>query len=133
MPTTSAVVIGGSLSGMCAARVLSDFVDTITIVEHDGYPSAQEFRPRVPQARHVHSLLARGLREFEGFFPGFDRQMRKCGAVAVETGWDVATAEWVESAQPHGTMAIVCEQATYRIDRSRALPRSAQRTLSGAH
>jgi 2-polyprenyl-6-methoxyphenol hydroxylase-like FAD-dependent oxidoreductase len=91
LPTTRAVVIGGSLSGMCAARVLSDFVDTVTIIERDGYPSPHEFRPGVPQARHVHNLLARGLHEFEGFFPGFDRQMRECGAVAVETGWDVAT------------------------------------------
>ena len=39
MPTTSALVIGGSLAGLCAARVLSDFVDTVTIVERDAYPS----------------------------------------------------------------------------------------------
>jgi 2-polyprenyl-6-methoxyphenol hydroxylase-like FAD-dependent oxidoreductase len=84
-------VIGGSLAGMCAARVLSDFVDTVTIVERDAYASAHDFRPGVPQARHVHNLLARGLREFEGFFPGFERRMRECGAVAVESGWDVAT------------------------------------------
>jgi 2-polyprenyl-6-methoxyphenol hydroxylase-like FAD-dependent oxidoreductase len=91
LPTTSAVVIGGSLAGMCAARVLSDFVDAVTIIERDAYPSAHDFRPGVPQARHVHNLLARGLREFEGFFPGFENLMRECGAVAVETGWDVAT------------------------------------------
>jgi hypothetical protein len=87
LPTTSAIVIGGSLAGMCAARVLSDFVDTVTIVERDAYASAQDFRPGVPQARHVHNLLARGLREFEGFFPGFERRMREFGAVAVESGW----------------------------------------------
>jgi 2-polyprenyl-6-methoxyphenol hydroxylase-like FAD-dependent oxidoreductase len=96
MPTTSALVIGGSLAGMCAARVLSDVVDRVTIIEHDAYPSADEFRPGVPQARHVHNLLARGLRELESFFPGFERRMRDRGAVAVESGWDVATL-W-----PHG-------------------------------
>ena len=95
-PTTSALVIGGSLAGMCAARVLSDFVDRVTIIERDAYPSAPDFRPGVPQARHVHNLLARGLHEFEGFFPGFERRMRERGAVAVESGWDVATL-W-----PHG-------------------------------
>ena len=89
-------MIGGSLAGMCAARVLSDFVDTVTVIERDAYPSAHDFRPGVPQARHVHNLLARGLREFERFFPGFERRMRERGAVAVETGWDVATL-W-----PHG-------------------------------
>jgi hypothetical protein len=96
MPTTSALVIGGSLAGMCAARVLSDCVDRVTILERDAYPSAPDFRPGVPQARHVHNLLARGLHEFEGFFPGFERRLRERGAVAVESGWDVATL-W-----PHG-------------------------------
>ena len=91
MPTTSALVIGGSVAGMCAARVLSDVVDRVTIVERDAYPSAHEFRAGVPQARHVHNLLARGLHEFEGFFPGFERRLRERGAVAVESGWDVAT------------------------------------------
>src|SRR5262249_53531999 len=73
-----------------------DVVDSVTIIERDAYPSALGFRPGVPQARHVHNLLARGLRELERFFPGFDRWMRERGAVAVESGWDVATL-W-----PHG-------------------------------
>src|SRR5215831_433584 len=93
---TSALVIGGSLAGMCAARVLSEVMDQVTIVERDAYPSAPEFRPGVPQARHVHNLLARGLRELESLFPGFERRMGERGAVAVESGWDVATL-W-----PHG-------------------------------
>src|SRR5215471_10375779 len=96
MTATSALVIGGSLAGMCAARVLSDFVDKVTVIERDAYPSAPKFRPGVPQARHVHNLLARGLREFENFFPDFDARMRKRGAVSVERGWDTATL-W-----PHG-------------------------------
>ena len=101
MPTTNAIVIGGSLAGMCAARVLSDFVDAVTIVERDAYPSTPDFRRGIPQARHVHNLLARGLREFEGFFPGFERRMRERGAVAVESGWDVATL-WPHGWSPRG-------------------------------
>jgi 2-polyprenyl-6-methoxyphenol hydroxylase-like FAD-dependent oxidoreductase len=81
---------------MSAARVLSDVVDTVTIVERDAYPSGHDFRPGVPQARHVHNLLARGLRELEAFFPGFEARMREQGAVPVESSWDVATL-W-----PHG-------------------------------
>src|SRR6478672_13833540 len=96
MPATSALVIGGSLSGMCAARVLSDHFDTVTIIERDAYPSTLDFRQGVPQARHVHNLLARGLREFESFFPGFEARMLERGAVSVESGWDTATL-W-----PHG-------------------------------
>jgi len=88
---TTAIVIGGSLAGMCAARVLSEFADAVTLIERDAYPSGLEFRPGIPQARHVHNLLARGLREFESFFPGFEHRMLQSGAVPVETGWDVAT------------------------------------------
>jgi 2-polyprenyl-6-methoxyphenol hydroxylase-like FAD-dependent oxidoreductase len=95
-PASSALVIGGSLAGLCAARVLSDHVDKVTIIERDAYPAAFDFRPGVPQARHVHNLLARGLREFESFFPGFEARMRERGAVPVESGWDTATL-W-----PHG-------------------------------
>jgi len=32
MPATSALVIGGSLAGMCAARVLSDNFDSVRII-----------------------------------------------------------------------------------------------------
>ena len=69
MPATSALVIGGSLAGMCAARVLSDVFDKVTIIERDAYPSAPDFRQGVPQARHVHNLLARGLRELLRYRP----------------------------------------------------------------
>src|SRR6516225_2303373 len=96
MPATSALVIGGSLAGMCAARVLSEVFDKVTIIERDAHPSAPDFRQGVPQARHVHNLLTRGLREFESFFPGFEARMRERGAVPVEAGWDTATL-W-----PHG-------------------------------
>src|SRR5215831_3722067 len=96
MTAASALVIGGGLAGMCAARVLSDFVDKVTIIERDAYPSSLEFRSGVPQARHVHNLLARELHEYESFFPGFEARMRERGAVSVESGWDTATL-W-----PHG-------------------------------
>src|ERR1700757_1725499 len=96
MPATSAVVIGGRLAGLCAARVLSDVFENVTIIERDASPSAPEFRQGVPQARHVHNLLARGLREFESFFPGFEARMRERGAVSVERGWGTGTAG------PHG-------------------------------
>src|SRR5215510_13288456 len=98
LPTTRAVVIGGSIAGMCAARVLSDFVDTVTIIERDGYPSAHDFRPGVPQARHVHNLLARGLREFEGLFRGFEHRMREWGLAR----FDSNNLSRLDPAQPLG-------------------------------
>ena len=38
MSTTHALVIGGSVAGMCAARVLSDVVDRVTETADDPLP-----------------------------------------------------------------------------------------------
>ncbi|WP_458319428.1 hypothetical protein [Mycolicibacterium brisbanense] len=55
-----ALVLGGSISGLLAARVLSDFYDTVTVVERDELSETPTNRRGVPQGRHVHALLARG-------------------------------------------------------------------------
>ena len=65
-----AVVIGASIAGMCAARVLSDFYDRVTVFERDELPSEPANRSAVPQGRHVHLLMARGAQELEAHFPG---------------------------------------------------------------
>ncbi|MGE2713299.1 FAD-dependent oxidoreductase [Mycolicibacterium litorale] len=65
-----AVVIGGSIAGMCAARVLSDVYDQVTVYERDLLPDGPVHRAAVPQGRHVHLLMARGAQEFENLYPG---------------------------------------------------------------
>src|SRR5690349_16237725 len=65
-----AIVIGASLAGLCAARVLSDHFDRVTIYERDELPDGPHNRAAVPQGRHVHLLMARGAAEFEKLFPG---------------------------------------------------------------
>src|SRR5215218_1341299 len=65
-----AVVIGASIGGLCAAKVLSDFYDRVTVFERDDLPSEPANRTAVPQGRHVHLLMARGAQEFESHFPG---------------------------------------------------------------
>jgi hypothetical protein len=67
-----AVVIGGSLAGLLAARVLADHFGRVTVVERDAYPGGPEPRKGVPQGRHAHIMLMRGRREFERLFPGLD-------------------------------------------------------------
>lgn len=83
---THAVVIGGSISGLCAARVLADFFDKVTVVERDSYPDAVADRPGVPQSRQYHYLLVRGRRELEHLFPGIDDLMLQRGAIETEIG-----------------------------------------------
>lgn len=65
-----ALVLGGSISGLFAARVLSDFYDTVTVVERDELSEDPVHRRGVPQGRHVHALLAQGARTTRELFPG---------------------------------------------------------------
>ncbi|HVQ97688.1 MAG TPA: oxidoreductase [Mycobacterium sp.] len=78
------MVIGASIAGLCAARVLSDFYDQVTIFERDELPSAPENRAAVPQGRHVHLLMARGAAEFDALFPGILGEMVAAGVPMLE-------------------------------------------------
>lgn len=79
-----AVVIGGSIAGLCAARVLSDFFAQVTVFERDELPSTPANRAAVPQDRHVHLLMARGANEFESLFPGLLKDMVADGVPMLE-------------------------------------------------
>lgn len=79
-----AIVIGGSIAGMCAARVLSDQYDEVTIFERDQLPDEPANRKAVPQGKHVHLLMARGAAEFEQLFPGILADMVSAGVPILE-------------------------------------------------
>jgi len=78
------VVIGGSIAGLCAARVLSDCYARVSVYERDELPSAPANRATVPQDRHLHMLMARGANEFEGLFPGLLKDMVAAGVPMLE-------------------------------------------------
>jgi 2-polyprenyl-6-methoxyphenol hydroxylase-like FAD-dependent oxidoreductase len=86
-----AIVIGGSMAGMCAARILADHFEKVTIVDRDHYPEGAFERAGVPQSRHVHVLLARGRLELENLFPGFEQTVLSRGALDTDFGWDFAS------------------------------------------
>jgi 2-polyprenyl-6-methoxyphenol hydroxylase-like FAD-dependent oxidoreductase len=65
-----AVVLGASMSGLLAARVLADFYRTVTVVERDVLSDDPANRRGVPQGRHPHVLLARGAQTLGELFPG---------------------------------------------------------------
>jgi 2-polyprenyl-6-methoxyphenol hydroxylase-like FAD-dependent oxidoreductase len=83
-----AIVIGGSMSGMLAARVLSDHFERVTLIERDHYPASPEFRNGVPQAHHLHVLLVRGMEILEQLFPGIGAELDAAGAERVRWGLD---------------------------------------------
>lgn len=85
-----AIVIGGSIAGMCAARALGEAFDEVTIIERDELPRAVAPRPGVPQSRHTHMLLPRGEREIEALFPGFSAALVAAGAHRFDVGTGMA-------------------------------------------
>jgi 2-polyprenyl-6-methoxyphenol hydroxylase-like FAD-dependent oxidoreductase len=81
-----AVVLGASMGGLLAARVLADFFNTVTVVERDVLPDDPAVRRGVPQARHVHVLLARGAQILDELFPGFLNELVADGAPVWDDG-----------------------------------------------
>jgi 2-polyprenyl-6-methoxyphenol hydroxylase-like FAD-dependent oxidoreductase len=75
-----ALVIGGSLAGLFAARVLVDYFDTVTIIDRDIFPATPDHRKGVPQSYHAHGLLATAFPIIEQFFPGIMNDLRADGA-----------------------------------------------------
>jgi 2-polyprenyl-6-methoxyphenol hydroxylase-like FAD-dependent oxidoreductase len=76
-----AVVLGASMAGLLAARVLSEFYRTVTVVDRDLMPAIGQHRRGVPQGRHLHALLARGAIVLEELFPGLRAELAERGAV----------------------------------------------------
>ena len=79
-----AVVIGASMGGLAAARVLSDHFDRVTILERDGLAADAEPRKAVPQGRHAHALLGGGTRAISGLFPGFVEELAAGGGLPMD-------------------------------------------------
>ncbi len=83
-----AIVIGGSLAGMAAARVLSDHFEQVVIVDRDHFPATAQPRKGIPQARHIHVLLARGQRILFRLFPELEALLIAAGATPFDWAAD---------------------------------------------
>lgn len=83
-----AVVVGASMAGLLAARVLTDRFETVTIVEKDSLPADPVARKGVPQARHVHTMHEAGRTTLEDLFPGFSEELIGAGALLLDLSTD---------------------------------------------
>jgi 2-polyprenyl-6-methoxyphenol hydroxylase-like FAD-dependent oxidoreductase len=86
-----AVVLGGSVAGLLAARVLADRYAGVTVVERDRLPSGAQHRRGLPHGRHVHGMLPRGRQILEELMPGLTRQVLAAGGL---TGDVLADIRW---------------------------------------
>ena len=103
-PARVAVVLGGSHTGMLAARALAGLADRVVVVERDELPAGPEPRKGLPQARHAHMLWSGGVQAVEALLPGATRALREAGArrAPVTTDMVVLSAHgwfrrWAES------------------------------------
>ncbi|WP_433532291.1 FAD-dependent oxidoreductase [Micromonospora sp. CA-263727] len=75
-----AVVLGGSVAGLLAARVLADHAECVVVIDRDDL-HVTGGRPGVPQGTQLHALLPGGFLQLERLFPGFRDQALAQGAV----------------------------------------------------
>lgn len=92
-----AVVLGASMAGLLAARVLSESFANVTIFDRDTLPAGAANRKGVPQGEHSHGLLARGVQVLEELFPGLVAELTERGAIPVDIMRDCV---WVTGEQP---------------------------------
>ncbi|MFL6561198.1 MAG: FAD-dependent oxidoreductase, partial [Bacillus sp. (in: firmicutes)] len=76
-----ALVIGGSIAGMLAARILSDFFEEVLIIEKDQKNEKDLTRTGVPQGSHGHALLKSGEEILSELFPGIVDELIADGSV----------------------------------------------------
>ncbi len=76
-----AIVVGASIAGLCAARVLADRFGEVLVLDHDELPAEPAFRHGVPQARHAHALLLSGQQRLQAWFPHLGGELLAHGAL----------------------------------------------------
>ncbi len=86
---SSAVVIGASVAGLTAAKVLAQRFSQVTVIDRDFLDGGAQPRKGVPQGHHPHVLLGAGQRALEELFPGIRDEMVAEGAVPFDPGADL--------------------------------------------
>jgi 2-polyprenyl-6-methoxyphenol hydroxylase-like FAD-dependent oxidoreductase len=86
-----AVVLGASMAGLLAARVLADAYAQVTVIDRDQLPETPMHRRGVPHGRHAHALLTGGHQALEELFPGLTAELIAHGA---PTGDLLANGRW---------------------------------------
>ncbi|WP_204000935.1 FAD-dependent oxidoreductase [Micromonospora lutea] len=85
-----AVVLGGSMGGVLAARVLAESYAEVVVVERDRVLGVSTPRRGAPHTVHAHGLHARGHLILEELFPDLTEELRAAG---VPTG-DLGEMRW---------------------------------------
>ncbi|MEU5903166.1 FAD-dependent oxidoreductase [Micromonospora sp. NPDC047527] len=90
-----AVVLGGSMAGVLAARVLAESYGEVLVVDRDTLLGVRGPRRGAPHTVHAHGLHARGHLNMEELFPGITDELT---AEGVPTG-DLGEMRWFFNAR----------------------------------
>jgi len=101
-----AIVIGASIGGLVAARILSAHFDRVTVFDRDMLPAGIENRRGVPQGRHGHGLLTSGLRGLKQLFPRLEKSLLDGGAIAGDV---IGSARWYQHGHYKAKFPSGCE------------------------
>lgn len=120
---TRAVVLGGSMAGLCAAGALAPHFDEVLVLERDVLPSDAEHRRGVPQSKHPHFLLNSGRRAISELFPGFEDDLIAAGGMLLMPSMDAAYLEgtgWASRKRSAMTMLYSSRILIERVLRDKA-------------
>src|SRR6478609_10004955 len=82
MARTVAAVVGGSVAGLLAARVLSPAFERVLVFERDDLALAGAGpRKGTPQAQHAHALLGAGAAVLARLFPDLFAAIAQAGGI----------------------------------------------------
>lgn len=83
-----AIVVGGGIAGLLAARVLADHAAQVTLLDRDRFTDDAEPRKGAPQGRHLHVFLRGGYEVATQLLPGLAPALDRAGAVTVDFARD---------------------------------------------
>jgi len=122
-----AVVLGGSVAGLCAAGAVAPHFDEVVILERDVLPEDAQHRRGVPQSKHPHFVLNSGRRAMNTLFPGFEDDLIAAGGMLLMPSYDAAYLEqpgWAARKKSTMTMVYSSRILIERVlrDKVRAVP-----------
>ncbi|MFD9460288.1 NAD(P)/FAD-dependent oxidoreductase [Streptomyces sp. NPDC060027] len=131
----TAVIVGGGMAGMLAAQAVSGFVDEAVIIEPDDLPDTPAPRTGLPQARHIHILMAGGADAADRLIPGILDDWTGAGAHRHTLTTDMVALSpegWYRRWKPsHHFLMTASRDLLDRVVRNHVLKNSTVRLLGG--
>lgn len=81
-----AVIVGASVAGLFASRVLADHFDEVLLVDKEPLDQGPAPRKAVPQGNHVHGILTPTFHNLERFLPELIDDLTRSGAHIFDGG-----------------------------------------------